>query len=47
MSDTEESKPESSAKIVFKKSGRKNLRQRKNSDDEEKEEQYVTKILKN
>jgi len=32
---------EEPTKVVFKKSSRKNLRQRKNSDDDEKEEQWV------
>lgn len=39
MSDSEEAKPDDAKKVVFKKSSRKNLRQRKNSDDGEKEEQ--------
>jgi len=39
MSDAEETKAEATTKVLFKKAGRKNLRQRKNSDEEEKEEQ--------
>jgi len=39
MSDAEEPKSEAPSKVFFKKSGRKNLRQRRNSDEEEKEEQ--------
>ncbi|KAH8349864.1 splicing factor C9orf78 [Drosophila takahashii] len=46
MSDAEETKTEAPTKVVFKKSGRKNLRQRKNSDEEEKEEQLTLDEIK-
>ncbi|XP_068149304.1 splicing factor C9orf78 [Drosophila tropicalis] len=45
MSDTEETKIET-AKIVFKKKSRKNLRQRKNSDEDDKEEQLTLDEIK-
>ncbi|XP_017063473.1 telomere length and silencing protein 1 homolog [Drosophila eugracilis] len=46
MSDAEETKSKETTKVFFKKSGRKNLRQRKNSDDEEKEEQLTLDEIK-
>ncbi|KAH8345747.1 hypothetical protein KR067_003013 [Drosophila pandora] len=46
MSDSEEAKAEDAKKIVFKKSSRKNLRQRKSSDDGEKEEQVTLEEIK-
>ncbi|KAH8316817.1 hypothetical protein KR074_010902 [Drosophila pseudoananassae] len=46
MSDSEEAKADDTKKVVFKKSSRKNLRQRKNSDDGEKEEQITLEEIK-
>ncbi|EDV38788.1 uncharacterized protein Dana_GF24824 [Drosophila ananassae] len=46
MSDSEEAKADDAKKIVFKKSSRKNLRQRKSSDDGEKEEQVTLEEIK-
>ncbi|XP_022217635.1 telomere length and silencing protein 1 homolog [Drosophila obscura] len=48
MSDAEDKtkSEDSTAKVVFKKSSRKNLRQRKNSDDGEKEEQLTLDEIK-
>ncbi|XP_016934911.2 splicing factor C9orf78 [Drosophila suzukii] len=46
MSDAEEPKSKAPSKVFFKKSGRKNLRQRRNSDEEEKEEQLTLDEIK-
>ncbi|EDV50205.1 telomere length and silencing protein 1 homolog [Drosophila erecta] len=46
MSDAEENKAEATSKVLFKKAGRKNLRQRKNSDETETEEQLTLDEIK-